>query len=140
MAESEMTDDREFWQKEFICSGKKARVGDLSHLMRRVHGKSHLSRAVHIWMTESSERNIFCRLRKSWQQLSSNENEAHLSLAVHTCLTENLWLPETKLWLLPESESSSRDAAARLKWDASNSSRSPLPLPSRTTQGLNQWE
>ena len=82
----------------------------------------------------------FCRLRKSWQQLSSNENEAHLSLAVHTCLTENLWLPETKLWLLPESESSSRDAAARLKWDASNSSRSPLPLPSRTTQGLNQWE
>lgn len=22
MAESEMTDDREFWQKEFICSGK----------------------------------------------------------------------------------------------------------------------
>ena len=82
----------------------------------------------------------FCRLRKSLQQLSSNENEAHLSLAVHTCLTENLWLPETKLWLLPESESSSRDAAARLKWDASNSSRSPLPLPSRTTQGLNQWE
>ena len=59
MAESEMTDDRESWQKEFICSGKKARVGDLSHLMRRVHGKSHLSRAVHIWMTESSEQNIF---------------------------------------------------------------------------------
>ena len=139
MAESEMTDDREFWQKELIW-GIKSEGGRLvssdetsAWQVSSVQGSAYLD-------DRKLRAKYFCRLRKSWQQLSSNENEAHLSLAVHTCLTENLWLPETKLWLLPESESSSRDAAARLKWDASNSSRSPLPLPSRTTQGLNQWE
>ena len=39
-----------------VSAPKNLRVGDLSHLMRRVRGESHLSRAVHIWMTESSQR------------------------------------------------------------------------------------
>ena len=54
-------------KKNLSAAEQKLRVGNLSHLMRRVHGKSHLSRAVHIWMTESSERDIFSRLRKSWR-------------------------------------------------------------------------
>ena len=65
-------DDR--WQRvlaeRIYLQWKKARVGNLSHLMRRVHGKSHLSRAVHIWMTESSERNIFV----GWEKVGSNSH------------------------------------------------------------------
>ena len=130
-----------FCGKNLSAAAEKVIVGELTHLMRRVHGKSHLSEAVHIWMTESSQQNIFFGERK---RLAGNSHPRRMR---PICRSGNAHLLDreasgdagTKFWLLPEFKSSSRDAAARVKWGAaSNSSWSPLPLPSRTTQGLNQ--